>query len=162
MASAKPQGSIFKPAATKRTGKVTEPEKALVKQFVLDHPGPLDKKQVKALATLTRRSVEQVQGVIEEAAVEFAEAAKDYVWIHKNATADAYSTGDFETAIKGSQWAMEKIGKGNARVIEPAKGASDGGGTKILIGIKLGGMNPVAEQEMIIEGEVQNTPGEHD
>jgi hypothetical protein len=152
------QGSIFKPGATKRTGAVTEPEKVLVKQFVLDHPGPLQPKQVKALATLTRRSVAQVQAVIEEAAVEFAEAAKDYVWIHKQAVADAYATQDYETAIKGSQWAIEKIGKGNVRVIEPAKGNAGEGGTKILIGIKLGGMQGTAEST--IEGEVIDPSGE--
>lgn len=148
-------GSIFKPGTAKRRGEVTEPEKALVKQFVLDHPGPLQPKQVKALATLTRRTVEQVQAVIEDAAVEFAEAAKDYVWIHKNATSDAYATGDFETAVKASQWAIEKIGKGAVRVIEPVKGSGEGGGTKILIGLKLGGMNPNTESEIVIEGEVE-------
>jgi hypothetical protein len=150
--SASPKGgSIFKPTATKRTGAVTEPEKVLVKQFVLDHPGPLQPKQVKALATLTRRSVAQMQAVIEEAAVEFAEAAKDYVWIHKQATSDAYATGDFETAVKASQWAIEKIGKGNVRVIEPAKGNAGEGGTKILIGIRLGGMKSNIDEEVILD-----------
>lgn len=153
--AAKGVGSIFKPGTAKRRGEVTEPEKALVKQLVLDHPGPLQPRQVKALAVLTRRSVEQIQDVINEAAAEFAEAAKDYVWIHKQATSDAYSTGDFETAVKASQWAIEKIGKGAVRVIEPVKGSGEGGGTKILIGIKLGGMNPNQDSNVVIEGEVE-------
>lgn len=153
--AAKGKGSIFKPGVSKRHGEVTEPEKALVKQLVLDHPGPLAPRQVKALATLTRRSVEQIQAVINEASAEFAEAAKDYVWIHKQATSDAYATGDLETAVKASQWAIEKIGKGTARIIEPSKGSGEGGGTKILIGVKIGGMNPNAEPAVVIESETE-------
>jgi hypothetical protein len=154
---------VFRTTANpKKRGEVTEPEKALIKQLVLDNPGPLTKTQTAALAKVTRRTVEQVQAVIEEAAVEFAESAKDYVWLHKQAASDAYATGDFETAVKAAQWAIEKMGKGKARIVENVKTPTGEGGTKIMIGIKLGGMNPnQLPEDTVVEGVIE-PPGECD
>lgn len=124
----------------KRQGSITKAEKALIAQVVMDSPAEITPRQVNALATATRRSRQAIKKCIEDARDNFAASAGDYVEIHKEATMAALLKGDNEQALKGSQWALTNISAEGARVVEKTVVAPSG--SKIQIGIKLGGIKP--------------------
>ncbi len=130
----------------RRQGSVTQAERDLVSAFVLDQPGPITPKQERALTAALRRTPETVKGLIEDARLEFAGHAGRYVEVHAKAVDDALASGTvtgLDTAIRGSQWAIEKISSDGARVVDKAAGG-ESGGTKILIGIQVGGVDAPA------------------
>lgn len=151
----------FEPKA-KRKGKVSEAERALVAQFVADQPAAITTAQVAALAKLTRRSKEVIQGLIADAREGFLAAAPRYAEIHKQATEAALaagSVGGLEVALKGSQWALERATYDGMGVIEKAKGGGGDSGPRILIGIRVGAVDnpntviPISVTPMVVPDE---------
>ena len=123
----------------KRMGVPTKADKALVAQVVLDQPAEITPAQITGLAKTLRRSKEAIKQMIEEARENFVVGAKRYVDIHRAATEAALADGDNEQALKGSQWALQNISAEGVRIVEKAV---DGPvGTKIMVGIKLGGLS---------------------
>ena len=136
--------NLFGKHTNKRRGPLTEPETALIQQFVADQPGGMTEKQVNALATLTRRPKELIIQTITAAREEFASSAVEYVQMHKQATQAALANGDAKSlavATKAAEWAIEKTGFGGERVVE-SDTVKPTTGPKIMIGIVLGGKNP--------------------
>ena len=134
-----PPKKIFNP---KRGGSPTKAEKELVAQFVLDQPAEVTPRQVNALAKVLRRSKELTKQLIEDAKDNFVESAGRYVEIHREAVEAALLNGDsksLEVAVKGSQWAIESLSSDGTRIVEQPN--VDSGGVKVMVGIKLGGMN---------------------
>lgn len=115
---------------------------ALVAQLVLDQPAEMSVSQVNALARTLRRSKDVVREMVERARENFVANAEDYVAIHKRAVDAALEDGDNETAMKGSQWAMQNISEQGVRVIE--KAAEGPSGPRILVGIRIGGIDQPA------------------
>ncbi len=130
-----------------RMGRSTAGEREFVAQFVQDMPGPITERQISALATTMRRDKATVRGWIEEAAEAFQENARFYIDAHRKATEDALVSDTMagkDIAIKASQWAIENLSGGGARIVEKAASGAPTG-TKIMVGVKIGGMNgPVA------------------
>lgn len=122
----------------KRGGSITDVERNLVTQFVQDQPREMTTSQVNSLAKVMRRSRETVKALVEDAREKFVAAAGMYVDLHREATIAAYETGDNEVAIKGSQWYLEHVAAEGVRVIDKAVAGPQG--TKIFIGIKMGGV----------------------
>lgn len=115
---------------------------AVVKQVVQDTPGSVSDAQVNGLARSLKRSKAVILQLIDEARETLAGAALDYVQMHKEAVEKAVANGDaksLEVAIKGTQWAMSNLSLEGKRVID-ARQVDGGGGPRILIGIKLGGL----------------------
>jgi hypothetical protein len=140
--SSKPPQKIFG-----RMGPVTKGEKEFVAQFVQDMPGPISERQLGALSKTMRRSKEVLRQMIEEAAEQFQENARFYIDTHRQATQDALKSDTMagkDIAIKASQWAIENLSGGGARIVEKAASGAPTG-TKITVGVKIGGLNePIA------------------
>ena len=133
----KPRKKIF----TKRQGSPTKAEKELVAQFVMDQPGGITPRQTTSLARVLRRSKELTKQMIEDARENFVESAGRYVDIHKQATEAALANGDaksLEVAVRGSQWALENLSEEGVRIVD--KASSESTGTKIMVGIQVGGI----------------------
>lgn len=127
---------------SKRKGAPTKAEKALVAQLVLDQPAEMSVSQVNALARTLRRSKDVVREMVERARENFVASAEDYVEVHRRATAGALESRDFEVAGKLSQWAMSNISEQGVCVIE--KAAEGPSGPRILVGIRIGGIDQPA------------------
>lgn len=129
----------------RRQGPLTQPEKALVAQVVMDQPGEVTQTQVLGLSRSLRRSPEAIRTMIAEARENFVASAGDYVAIHKQATQAALDEGEYETALKGSQWAMTNLSGEGQRIVDKPTG--EAAGTKVMIGIQMGGMTPAVKVE---------------
>lgn len=128
-----------------RAGTISRAEKKIVAAFVADQPAEVTPGQTQALSRLLRRSLDETKSLIAEARETFVSSASDYVNIHKQATQEALANGTpkgLEQALRGSQWALENIGEGGVRVVDRA--AEGQGGTKVYIGLKIGGIDEKA------------------
>jgi hypothetical protein len=126
-----------------RRGPITMNEKDAVAAIVMDQPGPISAQQEKALAVTLRRSPAAVKALIEEAREHFAAKAGRYVEIHAQGVEDALKNGTvagLDVALKGSQWAIERIAQDGSRIVD--KAADTNTGTKIVIGVQMGGITP--------------------
>lgn len=141
---------VFAPKASKRHGPVSPTERTLVQQFVKDQPREVTPAQVTALSRVLRRSKDVVKQLVEDAREAFVAEASFYVSGHKLAVERAlnvqtkdgeYDAKALDVAARASQWALENLSAEGQRVVD-AKSANKGdGGTKIMVGIQLGGMN---------------------
>lgn len=130
-------------AKPKRTGSITQAEKEFVSKFVMDQPAEIAPVQVNALARVLRRSKEAVRSMVEEARENFVAGAGRYVEIHRQATEAALSNGDpksLEVAARSAQWALTNISAEGSRIVD--KASTESSGSKIYIGVKVGGHNP--------------------
>ena len=131
----------------KKRGTPSTFEKEFVAQFVRDQPQEITPRQLTALANTIRRPKETVKRMIEDAKDTFVENVGRYVEIHKQATEKALENGDaksLEVATRAAAWAIENTSAEGVRLVDkPEKGHE---GTKIQIGVKIGGQNhpPVA------------------
>lgn len=125
--------------AIRRGGRVSKAEKALMKQFVADQSKEIDRSQTLALAKVMRRSPSMIKEMIQEAREDFVTSGQEYVTIHKQATQEALAAGEFEPALRGAQWALTNISAEGQRIVD--KPESGPMGAKIMIGIKVGGIN---------------------
>lgn len=126
----------------KRRGRPTEAEKALIAKVVADQPAEMTSTQVTALARTLRRTKDTVKSMIIQAKEDFQAKADFYVKAHEQAVGAALANGDAKSlavALEGSQWALENLSIDGVRVIDKQTENSGGGG-KVLIGIKIGGM----------------------
>ncbi len=126
----------------RRLGRTTLPEQDLVAALVLDQPQPMTEQQIGNLSRVLRRSKEAIRDMVDHARENFVTRAERYVDVHAEATEAALKAGDpksLEVATRSSQWALEHISADGARIVE--KSATQGSGVKILIGVKIGGMN---------------------
>jgi hypothetical protein len=137
MASKKPDK--HRKVFNKRPGAPTAAEKDFVAQLVADQPAEMTDSQVNALARTLRRTKETTKGIIEEAKNRLIDRSARYADIHILATEAALADGDNEQALKGSQWALTNISGEGSRIVE--KAVVEQGGAKIMIGIKLGGID---------------------
>lgn len=129
----------------KRQGGVTKPEKDLVAAFVQDQPREITESQVNGLARTLRRSKDVTKRLIEDARERFVDSAGRYVDIHMQAAEAALVNGDaksLEVASKAAQWALTNIGAEGTRIVD--KPSAETNTPKVLIGIKIGGVNSSA------------------
>lgn len=113
----------------------------------MDNPGPLTSKQETALSVLLKRDRTQVRTLVEDARDNFAASAPDYVKIHRDACEAGLESGDpkgFAVAASGAQWALENMSFDGARVVDPPKKDKGPSGPRILIGVKVGGVDQPA------------------
>lgn len=122
--------------ASYRARKLKDTE-AIVAHAVGTAKRDLSARDISALATVTHTSKDRIRELVKKAKETFAESALDYVNIHKLATEAALVSGDLKVAVDASQWAIERASHDGVKVIE--KEAGTGSGTKIMIGIRLGG-----------------------
>jgi len=111
------------------------------------------------MARMLRRSPEVVKELIQDARVTFAKRAPRYVDIHLRATEKALASGTaagLDTALKASQWAMERIAADGARVIDPPK-ASASSGMRVIVGVAVGGIKPPVTEIPLPTAEPDNT-----
>lgn len=132
---------------------ISTAEKTLVDQIVRDIPHEITTHQVTALSHLLERPIPTVRKMIEDARTRFVESAGRYVDIHLQSTEGALADQDYETAAKAAQWALTNISGEGARVVDRA---DDGGpsGPKVMIGIKLGGLEADTRHVAITAEEV--------
>lgn len=125
-----------------RPGGVSKTERTLIQQAVANSAQALSPEQVKALAVITRRTPATIRSIVADARMDLAEAAKDYVEIHKQATEQALANGDaksLEVARKGAAWAITNISVDGQRIVE--KPNTEPSGTRIFVGIRVGGLD---------------------
>lgn len=149
-----------------RWKKRSERQKAIVTAALADNKGYLSNQQINGLAKALHRSKEVIRDLVDQAREDLAASAVDYVKMHKQATQDALANGDaksLEVAVKASQWAMNNISHDGKRIVD--KPTSGPVGTKIMLGIKLGGLSEsevpkalVAKVETLDAGTVE--PGQ--
>lgn len=111
---------------------------------VMDQPGELKPSQINGLAKALRRSKDAVKSMIEDAQEKFRANADFYVETHKAATQAALNMGSvagLEVATKSSQWAMERISGEGARIVEKAGAEAGPAGPRVMIGIRVGGID---------------------
>ena len=126
----------------RKLGKVSQAEKNLVAQVVADSALEPSSGEVKALAVALRRPISIVKRIIDDARDKFVHNARDYVEIHHKAVKKALQNGDaksLDVAVHGSAWAIEHTSGEGSRIVE--KDAKQEGGMKVLIGVKIGGLN---------------------
>lgn len=150
-----PPERVFPSRKAKRHGHITEPEKAIIAQFVADQPAEISIQQVTALSKVLRRSKDTIKDLIEQARENLQVSLQDYVAIHKSATMDAASSDTMagkKIAIEAAQWAMENVGIDGVKAVEKAKSEAYGG-PRVLVGIRVGGVEQpitsIAIQESI-------------
>lgn len=129
----------------------------LVQNLVDRKKGMVTVRDVKALAAVTGESPTRLQMILVEAKEKFAASAVDYVKMHKETTQAALTLGRgqeidgvliggdpkaLDVAMKASQWAIEKMSHKGERIIEKDVVKEGNSGTKIMIGLQLGGKNP--------------------
>ncbi len=117
----------------------------LVQNLVDRKKGMVTVRDVKALAAVTGESPTRLQMILVEAKERFAASAVDYVNLHKQATEAAVANGDaksLDVATRAAQWAIEKMSHKGERIIEKEVVKEGTSGTKIMIGLSLGGKNP--------------------
>lgn len=130
----------------KRVGKTTVAEKTVVAQYVQDLPADLTPRQEIALAHVLGRTPETTRKLIAEAREQLVDRGKRYGEIHLQVAEDALASGDpkaLEVARRAAEWGMESISEGTARIVDTGAKAGPGG-SKLMIGIKIGGQNDVA------------------
>lgn len=135
----------------KRMGPVSDVEVGFIRQFLQDQPREITPTQEKALSKVMRRSKGVVRDIIEQAREEFQGSALDYVQIHKEATIAAYEDGNLDAALKASQWAIANMSQEGTRVVEKVA-AEGGGGVRIMIGVKMGGIDGSKEGIVVGDG----------
>ncbi len=135
-------GQPARPAHKRAGSPITDAERNLVAQVVLDQPGPLRPAQVTGLATALRRSKTAVKEMIEDAQDKFRANADFYVEMHRRSVEQAFEGRDSEVAMKGAQWAMERLTGEGARIIEPKAGEqTNNQGPRVMIGVRIGGLD---------------------
>ena len=146
----------------KRVGGITDAERNLVAQVVLDQPAEVTPAQVNGLARALRRSKAAIKTLIEDAQESFRENAGFYVDAHRKATESALTHGSIaglEVAQKGAQWAIERMSGEGARIIEPKVEGGNQGGPRVMVGIRVGGLDATKELS-VTSIDVAATPGE--
>jgi hypothetical protein len=131
---------------------MTKAEKDVVAAVVADSPREVSEKQVTALATALRRPKAAIKAAIDNAQGDFQAAAGRYVEIHMEAIESALRDEDVkgrEIAMKGAQWAIERLAHEGSRVIEKAAAGPSESGPRIQIGIRLGGIDATNESKAI-------------
>ena len=127
---------------------------AIVEQLVDRKRGVVTVKDITALAKVTGEQKLTILSIVEMAKQTFSDAAVEYVDIHKQATQMALANGDAKSlavATAASQWAIEKIEHEGKRIISKEAPVVGNTGTKIMIGITLGGKNPTFADAETIE-----------
>jgi hypothetical protein len=150
-----------------KTGRTTRTEalkaaklqtaKDIVQTVVDRKRGIVTTKDITALAKVTGASRLEILTIVETAKETFSRGALEYVNIHKEATQAALANGDaksLDVATRAAQWAIEKLSHEGTRILDAPQAGPANTGTKIMIGIQLGGKNP-----SFIEAE---TPSEHE
>ncbi len=128
----------------------------IVQSLVDRKRGLVTVKEVSALAKVTGTTKLDILRIVETAKETFSQSALDYVNLHKQATELAVANGDaksLDVATRAAQWAIEKISHDGVRVIDKDAKTEGSGGTKVLIGITLGGANPTYTTEPIIDAQ---------
>ena len=127
----------------KRNGAVTKVEKDLIARVIADQSAEMTTSQVNALAIVTRRSRATIKKAVEEAHETFVDRSQRYVDIHLQTVEAGLSSGTdkgLEVAQRGSQWAIENISEGGARIVEKAS-KDENTGARIMIGVRIGGID---------------------
>jgi hypothetical protein len=135
-----------------KPGRLSGADKRLINDAVMQ-TGPITPAKEKALAVITNKSRETIRKGIDEARENLSDHAKAYVDLHMAAVIAGVASEDpkgLDVAIKGSQWAMEKLSLDGSRVIDAPKQDSDRT-PKVLIGIQLGG---ITADPKIVEGAI--------
>ena len=120
---------------------------ALVDKFVASLPPQLVESKAMTVARYARH---KVKAHIKLAREQFRLNAMTYTQIHLRAVENALAERDYDTARKGSEWALERISEGGERLIDKEeKGQRD---QKVMIGIQLGGIPAVKQLTSESEG----------
>jgi hypothetical protein len=124
--------------------KITPTELAGIAALLRDNPEAAKVAITKSLQSAQAVAAAHLVGHIKAAQIAFTEKAATYAELHLKAVRAAYAAGEFDTAARHAEWAMEKIGTKNLRLIEmPDKKTGDGDGPRIMVGVKIGGQQPV-------------------
>jgi hypothetical protein len=125
--------------------KISPTELAGIAALLRDNPEVAQVAITKSLQSAQAVAAAHLAGHIKAAQIAFTEKAATYAELHLKATRAAYAAGEFDTAARHAEWAMEKIGTKNLRLIEmPEGGGKSGqGGPSIMVGVKIGGQQPV-------------------
>lgn len=134
-----------RPMPVNRHSAISPQEKKIIALMLEDQPQDISKEQVEHLAVILRRNPETIKQLVLQARDQFIDNAKLYVEVHAKSVQSAYANGEFDTALRGSQWAMENLSSEGVGVIEAANKAGPDSGPKVVIGVNLGGMTPRSE-----------------
>lgn len=139
-------------------------QQSIVDQIVKETGnGPISAVKVGLIARTLGRSKDVVKEMIDQARLNLADDAVDYVDMHKAATQMALANGDaksLEVATRAAQWAMKNTSLEGKHVVEQAQQVSSG--TVINIGVKLGGLisqtEPAAIEGIVVGGVPPSLP----
>lgn len=131
-----------RPIPTNRLGAVTPKEKQIIELVLQDQPQDVSAEQVDQLSKLLRRNPQTIKALVQKARDTFSNNAPLYIEVHAKSVQSAYMNGDFDTAAKHAEWAMENIENEGVSIIEAASKSSRDNSPKVLINIPLGGITP--------------------
>lgn len=90
---------------------------------------------------ITITSPNHLRHLVKKARQKMAERALDYMDVHLEAVRGAIKEGQFDVALRHTEWALEASGDAEERVIErPVKVIEGKGPAGVLVGVNLGGI----------------------
>lgn len=91
---------------------------------------------------LTINNPQALHIFLKRAKRKFTSLAENYVNLHHQSVVGAYSVGEFDTAARHAEWALEALGDKEDRVIEPAPRQQQAAPqmAPIMVGVNLGGV----------------------
>jgi hypothetical protein len=95
-----------------------------------------------AVGQLTITKPGQLRVFLARAKRKFTSLAENYVNLHHQSVVGAYSAGEYDTAARHAEWALEALGDKEERVIEPAPKQVQAAPqmAPIMVGVNLGGV----------------------
>lgn len=125
----------------KEKRRIPEADKALAQAFLKKLPREVTVDEVKTLASVFNRHPEVLRQAIEAAREAFITRATVYVEKHLDSVRAAYAAGEFDTAARHAEWAIEHLGTKEGMLLEkPEVVAGPGGGPRVMVGVKIGGI----------------------
>lgn len=129
-----------RPMLEKRQGAITPEEKATIELLLRDQPQELSSEQIAALSSLLRRNVKTVENLVLQARSKFTANGERYVETHLRATQAALVAGEYDTAAKHAEWAMENLEMEGTRLIDREQKVVASTTPTVMIGVALGGV----------------------
>lgn len=122
--------------------------RAMIQTFMKNLPREMTIEEVKVLGKLFTKHPDALRLAMEAARNAFLANAEIYIEKHRDSVRAAYAAGDYDTAARHAEWAIERLGTKQGMLLEqPSAQTNSGNGPRILIGVNMGGIKPTVDVE---------------
>lgn len=129
-----------RPLPVQRHGTIMPEERQIIELMLRDQPQELSSEQITALSSLLRRNEKTVRNLVLKARDRFTENGTFYVEAHAKAVGAALASGEFDTAAKHAEWAIENLEMEGGRIIDREVKGAGSNVPQVMIGVNLGGV----------------------